>query len=211
LSFSFLIRIRIICIRRITHSCININKSSIEFLKYFLWLIQWYINIWLYECVVFWKNQIHFGKTDESDCCQKSIRRQKSHITHDAGTTMQLNIYIWNSFQLWQGKKPQFDLLVLLPWESVFSTSSTSLPTWDTAALHLFKAASSLGCSSFTECNAVSIFSGKHPIASFCNDDQDTTYLKIKYIKTKPKMRINHILESAAATFLLISMSGRPS
>lgn len=111
-----------------------------------------------------------------------------------------------------QGKKRQFDLLVLLPWDSVFSTSSTSLPNWDTAALHLFKEASSLGCSSFTKCNAVIIFSGKHPIASFCNeDDQDTTYFKIKYIKTKPNMWINHILESAAATCLLISMSGRPS
>lgn len=165
------------------------------------------MNVWYFE-----RTKSISEKTEGSDCCQKRIRRRKSHITHDRGTTLQLNIYSWNSFQLWQGKTPQFNLLILLPWESVFSTSSTSLPTWDTAALHLFKAASSLECSSFTECNAVSIFSGKHPIASFCNeDDQDTTYLKIKYIKTKPNRWINHLSKSAAATCLLISMSERLS
>ena len=108
------------------------------------------------------------------------------------------------------GRNDQVPLAILLPWANVFSTSSTTLPTSRTAALQLFKEASSLRCWSRMGWNAVSIFSGKHPTASFCNeDDQVLTHLKIRHIKTSNRQQIKH--QTVTTTCLLFSLSGHPS
>jgi len=100
-------------------------------------------------------------------------------------------------------------LEIFLPWDNVFSTSSTTLPTPWTEALQFFKAASSLRCSSRTGWKAESIFSGKHPTASFCiEDDQALTHLKIRNIKASNRQQIK--LRRAIATCLLFSR-GHPS